>query len=367
MRILLVSPVTPYLPSHDGARAVVAHLAQSLAPAHSVGLVSATTPADTPEQRRWAAGLCAWTRVVSAGRWRHPLSLQPGEGLARLRAAVLDAVREFTPDVLHLEGGVLAPLARAGGLATVLAVRDSDSLPSWSDRRRARRPWGWLDGRLDEWQQAAWEHAWFEHADVVLSGDAVPVGIDLHRHEFRRSGQSGRIVFSADLARPANIAAAERYATSIFPRVRAEWPRAELVLAGGDPPGALRALGNLPGVRVTGAMPDLRPTLWSAAVAVPTSRVGILEAMALGTPVVVSSRTAASVGDIVAHRHALITDDDAETAKALVAVLGDPELAERLARAARAMVEERHDWPVVARRYEAIWRRVQAAPAGLSA
>ena len=149
--------------------------------------------------------------------------------------------------------------------------------------------------------------------------------------------------------------------------MRAEWPRAELVLPGGDPARGVRVLGNLAGVRVTGVMPDLRPTLWSASVAVPTTRIGILEAMALGTPVVVSSRVAAAVSDVVPGDHALIADDDAVTARALLAVLRDPELAERLARAARAFVEARHGWPMVARRYDTIWRRVQAVPTGLSA
>ena len=367
MRILIVSPVTPYLPSHDGARAVVAHLVRNLGSVHTVGLVAATTPADTPEQRQWASGLCTWTRVVSAGRWRSSLSLQPGEGVARVRAAVLEAVRDFVPEVLHLEGSALAPLARLGGLPTVLAVRDADTLPSPGERRRVRRPWSWIDGRLDEWQQAAWEHAWFPRADVVLTGDALPVGVDLELHEFRRTGQSGRIVLMADLARPAGIVAAARYATSIFPKVRAEWPRAELVLPGGDPARGVRVLGNLAGVRVTGVMPDLRPTLWSASVAVPTTRIGILEAMALGTPVVVSSRVAAAVSDVVPGDHVLIADDDAVTARALLAVLRDPELAERLARSARAFVEARHGWPMVARRYDTIWRRVQAVPTGLSA
>ena len=366
MRILLVSPVTPYLPSHDGARTVVAHLIRSLASVHSLGLVSATTAADTPEQRQWPSGLCTWTRLVSSRRGRHPLSLPHADDASRLRGAVLEGIRDFAPDVLHLEGSELAPLARVGGRPSVLVVRDSDTRPATGARRRAHGSWGWID-RLDEWQRAVWQHAWFEQADVVLTGDAVPIGLDLDHHEFRRTGQSGRIVFTADLARPVGSLAAERYATSIFPQVRARWPRAELVLTGGDPARSVRALGTLSGVRITGVMPDLRPTLWSAAVAVPTARVELLEAMALGTPVVVSSRTAASVSDVVAGRHALIADGDAATASALLAVLSDVDLAERLARTARTLVEERHGWPVVARRYDAIWRRVQAVPAGLSA
>lgn len=52
MRILLVSPMTPYLPCHDGARMLAAQLVQHLTSRHAMAVVAGTRPSDTPEQRR---------------------------------------------------------------------------------------------------------------------------------------------------------------------------------------------------------------------------------------------------------------------------------------------------------------------------
>src|SRR5918999_3021250 len=115
MRILMASQRTPYLPCHDGFRVVVAHLVRGLGRHHALGLVSADDGSETPEQRRWAASFCAFTETLPPARWVHPWASMLAEGLRQMRETLARAVDRFAPDVLHLEGGVLAPLAGLGG------------------------------------------------------------------------------------------------------------------------------------------------------------------------------------------------------------------------------------------------------------
>jgi glycosyltransferase involved in cell wall biosynthesis len=383
MRILMASQMTPYLPCHDGFRVVVAHLVESLGSRHPLVLVSADDRGQTPAQRRWAAPFCAWTETLPPARWTHRWTGAPADGLRRMRDALSRAVDRFAPDVLHLEGGVLAPLAGLGGVPTVLALHDSRALRAREFRRLARTPWGRLQARLSQWQEVAWEARWFGGPDLRLvvseedrlalrhlgpqaRTEVLPLGVDVRHFEFRRAGQPGRIVFTGNLAWPPNVDAARRFAYDILPLVRRRCPRAEFVVAGADPVPAVRALAALPGVRVTGTVPDIRPSLWSATVAVSPLRAGygmknkVLEAMALGTPVVGSPRSLSGLAEVVPGRHLLVAGDDQAFAEAVLAVIEDRALADRLAREARALAERSYGWPAVARRWEIALARVAA-------
>ena len=88
-----------------------------------------------------------------------------------------------------------------------------------------------------------------------------------------------------------------------------------------------------------------------------------LEAMATGTPVVVADT--GGFAETVAHgvtglRVAAGSAD--ALAGEICALLGDPELARRLARRALQEVEEKYSWPSIARRYESMYRQIVHSP-----
>jgi polysaccharide biosynthesis protein PslH len=376
MRILMVSQMTPYLPCHDGFRLVPAHLIRHLARHHTIALIAAGVPAERDAQRRWATEYCEWMEILPSARWRYPLSARPARGVALARDAVRRALERFAPDVLHLEGAALAPLVRSG-VPTLLAVHDSRALRAREFRRLARTPWDWLRYRVQEWEEGAWERRWMAGADrcVVLSEEdrtalaahvppdrvvTLPNGVDLEHYAFRRIGRAGRLIFTGNLAWGPNVDAACRFATEIFPRVRRTVPDAELVIAGADPMPAVRALARRPGVRVTGTLPDLRPAIWGAGVFVSPLRAGfglknkVLQAMALGTPIVASARSLSGLSGVVLGEHCLGADRDDEFVDAVSALCRDPARADALARHARALVERRYGWPTVAQHYETV-------------
>jgi glycosyltransferase involved in cell wall biosynthesis len=120
-------------------------------------------------------------------------------------------------------------------------------------------------------------------------------------------------------------------------------------------------------VSLAAAVPAMAPELAAATIAVVPLRAGsglqnkVLEAMAVGTPVVATPRAVAGL-DVRAGEHVLVADDAPALARAVVELLADPARARRLARAARALVERRYRWEDSADGVEAAWRAAAGAP-----
>jgi len=150
-----------------------------------------------------------------------------------------------------------------------------------------------------------------------------------------------------------------RFCNEVLPRVFAERPSAKLFIVGADPIPAIRMLAGLPGVTVTGSVPDVRPLVRRSAVMVAPLAIArgtqnkILEAMAMGVPVVTSTVAAGGV-DVVKGEHLLVADDAASCAQAILKVILDRIARQRLSEAGRARVMSHHHWPNSMRRLDAI-------------
>ena len=377
MRILLVTPALPHRPSaSDATRVFASQLIDHLSARHAFGVVAATGPADTAACA-WLAGHAAPVELVPTRHWHRARSSRPAAGLRALAAALGRAVAAFQPDVVHLETAVFAPLARVARAPCVLACHDApradDAVPA--------RGWQRLRARLARRREHDWARAWLDAASgcVVESEhdrramaaylpfervDVVCSGIDAERYAYRRIGNPGRLVFTGDLGRPDDLAAARRLATSILPAIRRQNPRADLVIASTGAAGPARDLGRLDGVRVEGWLADVRPTVWNAAVYVSpvASSVGrtrrLLEALALGTPVVASPASLSRLDAVVPGHHVLSADSDAEVAEAVSLLMREPVIANTIARNARDLVERSLTWRAVTQRYEHVYRRI---------
>lgn len=150
-----------------------------------------------------------------------------------------------------------------------------------------------------------------------------------------------------------------------WPLLRARRPGMKLLIVGADPSPAVRKLSELPGVTVTGSVPDVRPyVLRSAAMVAPLNiargtQNKILEAMAMGVPVA-SSKVAAAGVDAVAGEHLLVADTPQAYAEAILRIVDDPAERERLARAGRQRMLSHHAWPHSMERLDAIVERALA-------
>ena len=109
-----------------------------------------------------------------------------------------------------------------------------------------------------------------------------------------RAGEKA-LVFTGAMDYWANIDAVAWFAREVFPYVYQRDPHARFYIVGGRPTSAVRQLESIPGVYVTGAVPDVRPYVAQAAAAVAPLRIArgvqnkVLEAMSMAKPVLATS------------------------------------------------------------------------------
>jgi glycosyltransferase involved in cell wall biosynthesis len=165
-----------------------------------------------------------------------------------------------------------------------------------------------------------------------------------------------RIVFSGMMDHPPNTDAAQFFVYSVLPQIRATIPEAEFWIVGRNPPPQITALSRLPGVVVTGFVPDIRPYLAQATVIVVPLRFGsgmrnkILEAWAM-QKCVISTSIGAEGLDYSDGENILIADDASTMAERVVQVLQDPWLRNRLRSRGRAVAVTQHHPDKLAQQY----------------
>jgi polysaccharide biosynthesis protein PslH len=139
------------------------------------------------------------------------------------------------------------------------------------------------------------------------------------------------------------------FCRDVLPLIRARRPGVTLEIVGAEPPAKIRELGRLPGVTVTGSVPDVRPYALASAVSIAPLKIArgtqnkILEAMAMGVPTVSSAAAAGGV-DGEPGRNLLTAGTPREFADAVLYVLENPAERQRLSEAARARVLSHHSW-----------------------
>lgn len=197
----------------------------------------------------------------------------------------------------------------------------------------------------------------------------VPNGVDADFFSIEPDlDKRKKIVFSGKMSYSPNSQAAKWFADNVFPKLSSYSPGVEYAIIGSGPPQDLLALQSHPGISVTGYVEDIREPVRDAMIAVAPMQIAVgiqnkvLEAMAMGLPVIVSSAAARAFGT---NCPGLITADTAdEVIAASKKLLDNPREAQAIGNAGRKVVSERFSWDRSVHELEIVYNDVIAHTLG---
>ncbi len=156
-----------------------------------------------------------------------------------------------------------------------------------------------------------------------------------------------------------NQDAAQHFVREIWPLLRRERPSLTASFVGRNPPPEVMRLGEVPGITITGTVPDVRPLIRAAAVYIVPLRIGggsrlkILEALAMGKAVVTT--TIGAEGLRVRDGHEVVLADTPEAfAAAVQRLLDDRSARQNLGAAGRSLIEAHYRWESLGAQLERI-------------
>ena len=176
------------------------------------------------------------------------------------------------------------------------------------------------------------------------------------------------LVMSGKMSYHANMAMARHLIEDIMPHVWQHRPDVIVNIVGKDPAPEVVAFGQQTAVTVTGTVPDLRPYLRQATIAVSPLTYGagiqnkVLEAMACGTPVITTEKAVSALA-LTSGIDVIIADEPQAFAQAILDLLDAPIRRQQLGQAGRHYVEKHHHWTnKAAQLIEVYQRAIQAYP-----
>jgi len=385
MRVLFLSRWFPY-PPDNGSRIRVFSLLKHLSARHTVDLISFTGEPLTDEQLQAMRAYCRNVAAVpyrsfQPRRWKALLgffSPRPRSVIdthnAGMQQRVEQAGRAGDVDVVIASQIDMAPYALpVAGVPRIfeeveLTVLYENYVKQRSPLQRLRRGLGWWKtSRYAAGLLRAFDggtvvsEAERERIEAVLPGyqpvAVIPNGVDLAHHAGTFGApEADTLIYSGALTYQANFDAMDFFLREVFPLIRAERPNAKIVITGKLNGVPVDRLPRPEGVIFTGYLDDVRPAVARSWVSVVPLREGggtrlkVLEALALGTPVVATRKGAEGL-DLAPGRDLVIADDPAGIAAAVVHVLRDPEWRAALSRNGRQAVAGKYDWQTIGQRF----------------
>jgi glycosyltransferase involved in cell wall biosynthesis len=381
-RLLFLSAWCP-LPADNGSKLRISYLLRELARQHDVELLSFAPEPPGDTALRELHEICASVELLpetpfagrAGGRLRGLFSAAPRSVLANHSQAMAAAVRAragrrydvVIASELHmapyallldaprlLEEVELTILREQHATQARLPGRVRYGLTWWKARR-------YVAGLLRQFAGATVvserERALLQPlAPAQLGLVVVPNGVDMAACSGSFGDpQADTLIYPGALSYDANFDAVAHFLGAIWPRLRAARPGVRLRVTGRATPEQIAALPSADGVEFTGYLDDVRPAVaraWAEVVPLRKgggTRLKVLEALALGTPVVSTSKGVEGL-ELEDERHVLVADTAEAFAAATERLLGQPELRASLAAAGRQAVRERYDWRTIGAR-----------------
>jgi len=400
MNILFLTPQLP-VPPWQGTTLRNYHLIEGLAERHTISLLSFLEPDQPVDPAGWGSLTTLCQQIVTVpilprGTRQRLLDLartrRPDMALrlwSRAFAGRLARWLQEEPfDIVHIEGIEMAPYLPLLERAThrPLIVFDDHNAEyvlqqrAFQTDRRIPRRWHAAVYSYLQWQRLRrFEAQVCRRADRVIAvsetdraalealvpglrAGVIPNCIDTAAYATAEStAPAFTLLFTGKMDFRPNIDAALWFGREIWPLIEAQEPAATWGIVGKSPHPRLDVLRSGPNITIVGEVPEIPPYLHAAELYVIPLRMGggtrfkLLEAMAAGIPVVSTSVGAEGV-PARSEQELLLADRPADFAAAVLRLLRDSALGDRLSAASLALVREQFDWRSVVPNLEQIYR-----------
>jgi glycosyltransferase involved in cell wall biosynthesis len=392
--------IVPFVPRQVKVRSF--NLIPRLARRHQIHLVCVSSAAQSEAQRRYLEQYCETVAYIPHSRWRAvwqcaavlptkvPMRIAYCESQAASKA-VDDLLRVVEPDVIYVERWrALQYVPRNTAVPVVCDPTDSmtlynlrlsktgawwERIVGWEEHRRFLRYEGTLARQADVsvfCSRVDMECVKDQASEVRY--ELVPNGVDCEKYFLKEASEEepATVVFTGNLKYRPNRHAAALFLEKIFPLVRRQVPHAKFMVVGNGAEKALERYWGTPSFEAVGFVPELRPYLAKATVAVAPLTVGsgvsnkLGEGFAVGTPVVA---TPLACGDLPVRdgEHLLIAREAPQFADRVIELLMDARLRGAIAARARRLVQEQYDWEIVSRKMEALMCGLATFKCGMAA
>jgi len=179
-----------------------------------------------------------------------------------------------------------------------------------------------------------------------ISVHVVPNGVDIEnfRDAYNAHELDDCIVFTGSMEYYPNIDAVLHFARECWPLIRSKSPHVTWAIVGRNPPSSVLKLRKVPGITVTGSVPDVKPYLAAATVAIAPLRMGsgtrlkILEAFAM-RKAVVSTSLACEGLNVIPGKHLIVADQPDVFAQQVVNLLQNSQARAALGKAGRELAQ----------------------------
>jgi len=385
--LLVVSPFCPY-PAESGGKIRVFHILKELSQRFSITVLALAEPNDNIAEARTGLDFIEHliTIPIRSGRtWQFLRLLRnlpqwltgtPAEISIKYSPELLKECRHLAAkghfDCVQLELPHFiqyAPPFLAAGIPTILVSHDISYVTQW---RRAsiaqgptRRIWEREARLMETYERRAWPRfnsiiamSEVDRQEILRYSGGTPVqvvpnGVDTHRLQIHDEGKTPTLIFVGWTRHAPNRDGLQWFLDTIWPDIRQAHATARFVVISRSLPQDLyERVSNDPRIDYLADIEDAYPAVGKSWVSIVPLRIGsgtrlkILEAMAVGTPVV---STSVGCEGIATHdgEGIIIADTPKEFRNAVLTMLNDHSARAKISVNARRVVEEQYDWMVI--------------------
>jgi len=377
MKILFLSPWFPY-PPVNGSKIRIYNLLKSLGSRYSIELISFVRDGEQVDPR----GITDFCSSIQTINWEEfqPKRLKAISGFLadvprsvydtysiEMENAVLQSIQTCTPDlVIASELGTALYAQKIRHAPTILEDIEFGSVrENWKNAdttlSRFRNGLTWFKTRryigrflhhftactvVSPQEKSILDHMIPNQEKIRV----LPNGVDLK--QFQPDSEQpveNTLIYNGALTYSANLDAMNFFLELIYPQVKVQLPDVSLSITGSYKGVDLSELDIDDTVKLTSFLPDIRPAItksWIVVVPLRTgggTRIKILEAMALGTPVISTTKGAEGL-EVTPEKNILIADNPDDFARQTIRLLQDSDLRSHLSINGRKLVEAKYGW-----------------------